>query len=64
MCTQDQMHVQPALAALAKGYHVFLEKPIATTEVECRRLVDAVAESHFMAFAAEKSRLNKEVVER
>jgi predicted dehydrogenase len=39
ICTQDQMHTQPALAALGKGYHVLLEKPMATTEEECRLLV-------------------------
>src|SRR5215475_11775461 len=29
ICTQDQMHVQPAIAAMEAGYHVLLEKPIA-----------------------------------
>ncbi|MFX1537061.1 MAG: Gfo/Idh/MocA family protein [Promethearchaeota archaeon] len=38
--TQDQLHTQPALAALEKGYHVLLEKPMATTLEECRQLVD------------------------
>ena len=33
--TQDQMHVEPALAAIKKGYHILLEKPLATTENEC-----------------------------
>ena len=33
--TQDQMHVKPALAAIEKGYHILLEKPLATTETEC-----------------------------
>ena len=36
--TQDQMHVGPALAALGAGYHVLLEKPIATTIEDCRTL--------------------------
>jgi predicted dehydrogenase len=39
ICTQDQMHTQPTLAALQKGYHVLLEKPMATTAEECRALV-------------------------
>lgn len=41
VCTQDQMHTQPALAAMRAGYHVLLEKPMATTPEECRELVQA-----------------------
>lgn len=37
--TQDQMHVEPTVAALARGYHVLLEKPMAQTPEECVRLV-------------------------
>lgn len=44
ICTQDQLHTQPALAALSDGYDVLLEKPMATTEAECRRLVAAADE--------------------
>ena len=39
--TQDAMHVEPTLAALASGYHVLLEKPMATTPLDCTRLVMA-----------------------
>jgi predicted dehydrogenase len=39
VCTQDQFHEQPAVAALERGYHVLLEKPMATTAEACRRLV-------------------------
>lgn len=28
VCTQDNQHIEPALAALDKGYHVILEKPV------------------------------------
>ena len=37
----DHEHTGPALAALARGYHVLLEKPIAPTERECREVVTA-----------------------
>lgn len=39
ICTQDQQHTAPALAALRAGYDVLLEKPMATTADECRLLV-------------------------
>jgi len=40
VCTQDQQHTGPALAALRAGYHVLLEKPMATRQEECIQLVE------------------------
>ena len=45
ICTQDQQHTAPALAALQAGYDVLLEKPMATTPAECRQLVSAARET-------------------
>jgi predicted dehydrogenase len=42
VCTQDAMHAEPAAALAEAGYHVLLEKPMATTEAGCRRVVEAV----------------------
>jgi predicted dehydrogenase len=42
ICTQDAMHVDPAVAFAELGYHVLLEKPMATTEAGCRRIVEVV----------------------
>jgi len=39
--TMDQTHVASTLAALSAGYHVLLEKPMATTPEDCVRLVQA-----------------------
>lgn len=39
--TQDQMHVEPAIAAMEAGYDVLLEKPIADSLQGCVRLVQA-----------------------
>lgn len=36
--TQDAMHLGPALAALDRGYDLLLEKPIAQSWEECRRI--------------------------
>jgi predicted dehydrogenase len=41
VCTQDQAHSGPTLAALEAGYDVLLEKPMATTAGECVELVKA-----------------------
>lgn len=39
--TQDQMHVEPTIAALEAGYDVLLEKPMADSLAGCVRLVQA-----------------------
>ena len=38
--TWDKMHFQPAVKAIEKGYHIFLEKPISTEAEECLRIGD------------------------
>ena len=40
ICTPDRTHVPLALAALEKGYHILLEKPISPDVSECRKLED------------------------
>ena len=35
ICTQDNMHFEPAMAALQAGYHVLLEKPMSPDLLEC-----------------------------
>ena len=45
VCTQDQLHTEPTLAALQTGYDVLLEKPMATTLDECQRLVRAAEDA-------------------
>lgn len=39
--TQDRMHFEPAMKALALGYHLILEKPMAVTPEECTMLEEA-----------------------
>jgi predicted dehydrogenase len=45
VCTQDQMHTEPTLLALDKGYHVLLEKPMAHRLTECVKIVQKVEET-------------------
>lgn len=42
--TSDDMHFQPALKAIDKGYHLLLEKPVAQTAEECARIALAARE--------------------
>lgn len=50
ICTQDRDHVEPALACLAAGYDVLLEKPIAPDPADVER-VCAAAEASGRIFA-------------
>jgi predicted dehydrogenase len=43
--SRNQHHASQALAALRAGKHVFVEKPMALTEGECRDLYTAVQET-------------------
>lgn len=42
VCTQDQMHVEPTLKALEKGYDILLEKPMAHTLEGCYKIINQV----------------------
>ena len=41
ICTQDQMHFDPAMKAIEKKYDLLLEKPAATTVKECFEIAKA-----------------------
>lgn len=41
IATQDRQHVGHAIAALEKGYHLLLEKPVSPEVQECQRLAEA-----------------------
>ena len=41
LATQDNMHYEPALALIDKGYHLLLEKPMAPTPKECKAITEA-----------------------
>ncbi len=41
IATMDRDHFEPAMAAIEKGYHLLLEKPISPSAEECFRLTEA-----------------------
>jgi predicted dehydrogenase len=43
--TQDQVHAKPAILAMKRGYDVLLEKPMAVTLEDCRKLVEISEET-------------------
>jgi hypothetical protein len=48
IATPDHLHAEPAVAFAALGYHLLLEKPMATSADDCRRIVDAVHNANVM----------------
>jgi len=45
IATQDAMHLEPAIEAAQKGYHILLEKPMAPDQAGCQRIVAAALEA-------------------
>jgi len=48
ICTQDSMHVEPAVAFANLGYAILLEKPMAPSPEECIRIVNAVKKNQVL----------------
>ena len=44
IATQDRQHVEQAIVALKKGYHLLLEKPISPDLEECRKISEVAKE--------------------
>lgn len=44
ICTPDDLHYQPAIDALNRGYHLLLEKPAARSVAECRHIAELAQE--------------------
>lgn len=45
ICTPNNAHLEPVLAAAAAGKHIYCEKPLAVNVAEGQRMVEAVAKS-------------------
>lgn len=69
ICTQDNMHFEPAVAAMNKGYHLLLEKPISNNKEECLTILReyrkhnvSVAVAHVLRYTDFFSRI-KELID-
>lgn len=56
--TMWDQHTEPTLAALAAGKHVFVEKPMASTLADCRRIVEAAGQSRGFLMVGHICRFN------
>ena len=56
VCTPHNLHVEPTLAALERGYHVLLEKPITDTIEGAQALVRAAEKSQSVVTVGENVR--------
>lgn len=45
VCTPHPLHAAPAIAALERGVHVLVEKPLASSVADCDRMLEAAARS-------------------
>jgi predicted dehydrogenase len=46
--TQDHMHKDPAIAFAKRGYHILLEKPMASDEKSCREITKTVLDKKIL----------------
>jgi len=58
ICTMWDQHTEPAIAALEAGKHVFLEKPIASTVADARKIMAAARTSQGILFIGHIVRFN------
>jgi len=57
--TMDRDHIGPAVACLEKGYHVLLEKPMATTLGDCQAIATAQQAAGAIVAVCHSLRYNK-----
>ncbi len=70
ICTPDQFHLKPVLAASAAGKHILVEKPIATTLDEALQIKDVIEKdnvrlmvAHLLRFDPRYVRIKEEIAQ-
>jgi len=50
ICTPEELHLAPALAAIGAGKHVLVEKPIATRVEDAKQMIEAPGKTGIQLF--------------
>ena len=56
VCTQDQMHYEPVVMAMEKGYHVLCEKPMSPDKEEIIKIVSKLLKRYSLKLNNNKTR--------
>ncbi len=56
ICTPSAYHCAMAVESARRGYHVLVEKPMATSLAECDRMIDAARESRVLLMISHNQR--------
>jgi UDP-N-acetyl-2-amino-2-deoxyglucuronate dehydrogenase len=62
ICTPNGLHAIHAILALNKGYHVLVEKPMALSASDCKRMIDAADKNQRQLFTVVQNRFNPPVL--
>lgn len=62
VCTPNCFHMPPTVAALEAGYHVFVEKPVATSADEVRKMIAARDKSQKLLCVTQNMRFSDEAI--
>lgn len=62
LCTPSGLHPPQAIAALNKGLHVLVEKPMAFKELDAQKMVEASSRNNKHLFIVKQNRVNPTVV--
>ena len=63
ICLPNSMHCDFAVRAARAGVHVLCEKPLAVTEAECQKMIDACEEHHVKLMTAYRLHFEKSNLE-
>ncbi len=61
ICTPNGLHAQHAILALQKSFHVLVEKPMALSTDDCRKMIEAALISGKQLFTVMQNRFNPPV---
>jgi len=59
LATQDELHCEPALMLIDKGYNLLIEKPMATTPEECKKITEAAEKKNVKVIVCHVLRFTK-----